>query len=91
MEKWIEENDIIVSKQDVLEELEKNQTAMTFSDEGFERCLEFICKYLPDEVFHEDTILDFVECFKAETDEIAQDDIKAEEELQNTHDGWKKP
>jgi len=90
MKVLIEENDIIVSKQDVLKELEKNQTAMAFSDDGFERCLEFVCQYLPTEVFQEDTILDWVAAFKEQTGEIEQDDIKAEEELQNRRDGWAK-
>ena len=86
MIKFIEENDTVISKDDVINMLEEVETAIALNDEYFEKCIDYVSNNLKFELEWKDLISDMVKDFIQELDEIAIDEAKAEEELQNTRD-----
>ena len=90
MIKFIEENDTVISKGDVINMLEDVETAIALNDEYFEKCIEYVSNNLKFELEWKELISDMVKDFIQELDEIAIDEAKAEEELQNTRDGYRR-
>jgi len=90
MIKFIEENDTVISKDDVINMLEEVETAIALNDEYFEKCIEYVSNNLKFELEWKELISDMVKDFIQELDEIAIDEAKAEEELQNTRDGYRR-
>ena len=90
MIKFIEENDTVISKGDVINMLEEVETAIALNDEYFEKCIDYVSNNLKLELEWKELIGNMVEDFIQELDEIAIDEAKEEEELQNTRDGYRR-
>jgi len=88
MIKFIEENDTVISKGDVINMLEDVETAIALNDEYFEKCIDYVSNNLKLELEWKDFIGGMVKDFIQEMDEIAIDEAKEEEELQKTRDRY---
>ena len=91
MQKFLEESDIIVTKDDIEHMLEDNPIAMELNDYGFNECLEYVTDGLLQEVKWSNIRQKLVEQFIETKDDVALEEIGAEEEWQNVRDGWRRP
>lgn len=94
MKKFIEENDIIFDKDDLINVIEETPYAVSISDDDFEIVVEKLLAHFKENIqtYMFPSVNNLVKDWVYITKQIkgSVSDIKAEELFQNTKDGYKK-